>query len=239
LTFIDQLRLDNRSVFELLKADYAWVNEDLAKHYGLPGVKGDKFTRVALPPDSPRGGLLGMGAVLAMTSHTHRTSPTLRGKWILDVLLGTPPPPPPPDAGTIKEDKKGKDPRSFRELLAQHAGAPVCASCHRRIDPLGFALEGFNAVGEARETSDAAGALPTGERFNGARELREVLVGRRDRFLRNLVEQALSYALGRELGSYDDAAVREIEAAAAKEGYTFSSIFLGVARSHPFRHRRT
>src|SRR5688500_6105271 len=145
LTFVDRLRVENRSVFELLRADYAWVNEDLAKHYGLSGVKGEAFTRVALPPDSPRGGLLGMGAILAMTSHTHRTSPTLRGKWILDVLLGTPPPPPPPDAGTIKEDRKGKDPRSFRELLAQHAGAPVCASCHRRIDPLGFGLEGFNA----------------------------------------------------------------------------------------------
>src|SRR5436189_153330 len=164
-TFLDKLREEDRSVLELLDCDYAWLNGDLAKHYGIGGVEGKEFRRVALKPENHRGGLLGMGAILALTSHTSRTSPTLRGKWILESIFGTPPPPPPPDAGTLKEQKKGAEPKTFRELMAQHATQPTCTSCHRRIDPLGFALENYDAVGAWRDAQggkpmDAAGVLP-------------------------------------------------------------------------------
>src|SRR5213078_2140341 len=185
-----------RSVLDLLDSDYAWLNGDLAKYYGIPGVEGKDFRRVALQPEWHRGGLVGMGAVLALTSHTSRTSPTLRGKWILESIYGTPPPPPPPDAGTIKEQKKGAEPRTFRELMAQHAVQPACATCHKRIDPLGFALENYDAVGAWRDRQggkplDSAGVLPSGEHFEGIAGLKQVLLRSRDAFERNMIEQML------------------------------------------------
>jgi cytochrome c553 len=242
--FADGLRTGDRSVLEFLDADYTYANQDLAKHYGLGGVQGPQLRRVDLKPEHHRGGLLGMGAVLAINAHTYRTSPTLRGKWILEVLLGTPPPPPPPDAGTIKdEEKKKKEPKTFREVLQQHAAQPACASCHRRIDPLGFALENFDAVGRWRDTQgglplDTVGVLPGGEQFQGFAGLKTFLAGQKERFARNFIEQMLCYALGRELQPSDECAVREIQARAAKEGWRFSSIVTGVVRSLPFTHRR-
>ena len=242
-TFLDKLREDDRSVLELLDCDYAWLNGDLAKHYAIPGVEGKEFRRVALKPENHRGGLLGMGAVLALTSHTSRTSPTLRGKWILESIFGTPPPPPPADAGTIKEQKKGAEPKTFRELMALHAVQPTCATCHKRIDPLGFALENYDAVGAWRETQggkplDADGVLPTGEKFTGVAGLKEILGRSRDAFERNLIEQMLAYALGRDVQDSDECSIREIKAAAEKGDHRYSTIVLGIVKSFPFRNRK-
>ena len=243
LAFLDGLRKEDRSLLELLDADYAWLNEDLARHYGVDGVTGRELRKIPLKPEHRRGGLLGMGAVLASTSHTHRTSPTLRGKYVLEVIFGAPPPPPPPDAGSIKEDKKGKDPASFRELLAKHAGQPVCAGCHRRIDPLGFGLDNFDAVGAWRESQggqpvDVSGVLPGGERFAGFTDLKKVIVGRKDAFVRNLCERMLSYALGREILPGDEGSLREIQAAVEKGGYRYSALVTAVVESLPFQTRR-
>jgi len=237
--FFDGLRTEDRSVLDLLDADYTYVNAELARHYGIPGVAGPEMRKVK-HTDPARGGVLGMGAVLAVTSHTSRTSPTLRGKYVLDVILGTPPPPPPPDAGQIDDAKKGKDAKSFRELLAQHAARPACAGCHAKIDPLGFGLENFDAVGRFRKSGkdiDATGKLPGGVGFDGPKELRQVLLKRKDRFAENLTEKLLAYALGRELRAPDAAAVRGITAE-LKDGYKFSTLALGVVRSYPFQHRR-
>jgi mono/diheme cytochrome c family protein len=242
-TFLDKLREEDRSVLDLLDCDYAWLNGELAKHYGIAGVEGKEFRRVALKPEDHRGGLLGMGAILALTSHTSRTSPTLRGKWILESIFGTPPPPPPPDAGTLKEQKKGAEPKTFRELMAQHAVQPTCASCHKRIDPLGFALENYDAVGAWRDSQggkpmDAAGILPSGERFEGVAGLKQVLLRSRDAFERNLIEQILSYALGRDVQDGDECAIREIQAALQKDGHRLSALVLAVARSVPLQYRQ-
>jgi mono/diheme cytochrome c family protein len=242
-TFLDKLREDDRSVLDLLDCDYAWLNGDLAKHYGIPGVEGKDFRRVELKPEWHRGGLVGMGAILALTSHTSRTSPTLRGKWILESIYGTPPPPPPPDAGTIKEQKKGAEPKTFRELMAMHAVQPACASCHRRIDPLGFALENYDAVGAWRENQggkplDTAGVLPSGEKFDGLAGLKSVLLRTAPAFERNLIEQMMAYALGRDVQDADECSLREIQAAAAKDGHRYSSLVIGIVKSFPFGHRK-
>jgi mono/diheme cytochrome c family protein len=243
ITFLDKLREEDRSVVDLLDSDYAWLNEDLAKHYGIAGVQGKEFRRVGLKPEDHRGGLIGMGAVLALTSHTSRTSPTLRGKWILESIYGTPPPPPPPDAGTLKERKKGEDPKTFRELMAQHAVQPACASCHRRIDPLGFALENYDAVGAWRDTQggkpvDAAAVLPSGQKFEGVAGLKQTLLATRDAFVRNMIEQMIAYALGREVVDGDECAVREIQAAVEKSGHKFSAMVIGVVNSVPMQYRK-
>lgn len=243
-TFFDKLREDDRPVLDLLDADYTYLNEELARHYGIEGVKGKDFRRVALKPEDHRGGLLGMAAVLAMGAEPSRTSPTLRGKWVLEVLFGTPPPPPPANAGRLKsDDKKDKAPKTFREKMALHAKDPSCASCHSRIDPLGFALEQYDAIGTWRETVgdaavDCSGRLPTGEQFRGATELKALLRKKQEAFVRNLVEQMLSYALGRDLGDEDESAIQESKAYLEKNEYRFSALVIGVARSLPFRWRR-
>ncbi|MBI3856398.1 MAG: DUF1592 domain-containing protein [Planctomycetes bacterium] len=237
-TFLDKLREEDRSVLDLLDCDYAWLNGDLARHYGIAGVEGKDFRRVAIRPEDHRGGLLGMGAILALSSHTSRTSPTLRGKWILESIFGTPPPPPPPDAGTIKEQKKGAEPRTFRELMAAHATQPACASCHKRIDPLGFALENYDAVGAWRESKDAAAVMPSGERFEGVAGLKQVLLRSRDAFERNMIEQMLAYALGRDVRDSDECAIRAIKAALEKNGHRFSTMVLGIATCFPMQYRK-
>jgi mono/diheme cytochrome c family protein len=245
LTFFDKLREGDRSVLELLDADYAYLNQDLAIHYDVPGVEGPAIRRVSLPTGSHRGGLLGMGSVLALTSHTNRTSPTLRGKYILEVVFGTPPPPPPTNAGKLPEEqKKGEAPKSFREQMAQHARQSECAGCHARIDPLGYGLENFDAVGRWRTESggeplDATGKLPGGEEFNGADELKRIIVARKGEFERNLIERMLSYALAREIQGDDECATRKILAELDRDGHKFSTLVLGVARSVPFQYRRT
>ncbi|WP_020476341.1 DUF1592 domain-containing protein [Zavarzinella formosa] len=239
--FFDHLRTGDRSVLELIDADYVFVNADLAKHYDISGVTTQEFTKVALT-DPNRGGLLGMGSILAMTSHTSRTSPTLRGKYILDVLLGTPPPPPPPDAGTIDESKnKGKNPKNFREQLAQHASRAVCANCHAKIDPLGFGLENFDAIGRWRPASpdvDSSGKLPSGEQFKGPAELKKILMSRKGMFVENMTGKMLAYALGRELIPSDEPLIKSISADMEKNGYKFSRLVIDIAQSYPMLHRR-
>jgi cytochrome c553 len=239
-TFFDHLRTDDRPVTDLLDADYAYLNADLAAHYGVAGVTGPEFRRVKLA-DPSRGGLLGTGAVLALTSHTNRTSPTLRGKYVLEVILGTPPPPPPPGAGQLDEAKAPKEAKTFRDKLALHAAQPSCAGCHAKIDPLGFGLENFDAVGRWRasgEGIDAVGRLPGGAPFDGPAGLKKVLRERAPRFVENVTEKLLVFALGRELQPADAPAVKAITADLEKDGYKFSVLVAGVAKSFPFRHRR-
>lgn len=241
-TFFDHLRTEDRSILELLDADYTYVNAELAKHYGIEGVSGTQMQRVILKPEHHRGGLLGMGSVLALTSHTHRTSPTQRGKYVLEVLFGTPPPPPPPQAGLLKEDK-GKEPRNFREQLARHASDAACAGCHRKMDPLGFALDNYDAVGAWRESTsdrplDTTGELPTGEKLKGAADLKQVILSRRGEFARNMAAQLLSYALGRELVDSDDYTLHGLETDLERGGYRFSVLVRGIVNSIPFQHRR-
>jgi hypothetical protein len=239
-TFFDKLRADDRPITDLLDADYTYLNDELASHYGIKGVSGPEMRRVKLT-DPARGGLLGMGAVLAMTSHTNRTSPTLRGKYVLDVVLGTPPPPPPPDVGQIDESKKGKEAKTFRDLLTMHATRPACAGCHTKIDPLGFGLENFDAVGRFRKSGpdvDATGKLPSGEKFDGPGGLKKILLARKARFVENMTERLLAYALGRDLQSSDAVAVKAIVADLGKNGDRLSALVLGVAKSYPLQHRR-
>lgn len=244
-TFFDMLRQQDRSLLELLSADYTYANEELAKYYGLTEVKGKEPQRVELKAGDHRGGLLGMGSVLAVTSHTSRTSPTLRGKWILEVLFGTPPPPPPANVSQIKEERRGKkEVETFREKLAQHAHDKSCAGCHRKMDPLGFALDNFDAVGRWRTTVgdlklDVSGELPTGEKLNGSADLQKVLLARKDEFIRHLSSQMLMYALGRELDNFDDCPLQRITAKLQAEDYRFSTLVREIVLSYPFRNRRS
>ena len=237
-----QLRAD-RSVVELLTADYTFLNERLARHYGIPGVRGSRFRRVTLT-DARRGGLLGHGSILAVTSYGNRTSPVLRAKWVLENLLGTPPPPPPADVPGLPDSGEHGEPQTVRERLAQHRRNPVCASCHAPMDPLGFALENFDAVGEWRTHDaglpvDASGVLADGTRFDGPAELRAALAARREQFVETFTEKLLTYALGRGLEAYDRPVVRAIAREAAADGYRWSAIVLGIARSTPFQMRRS
>jgi mono/diheme cytochrome c family protein len=241
--FVEGIVKEDRSILEFIDADYTYVNEATAKFYGLPEVKGDQVRKVSLP-DRRRGGLLGMGAILTMTSSPDRTSVVKRGKWILEKILGAPPPPPPPDAGDLKrEDSKAAAPKTLRERMAAHRADPSCASCHSRIDPLGFGLESFDGVGRWREQEagrpvDATGTLPGGKTFSGPIELKDLLLARKDEFAKMLAEKMMVYALGRGLEDADIQAVREVVEAAKKDGYRFSALAGAVARSYPFQHRR-
>jgi len=241
---VDYLRTADRPITDLLDANYTFVNESLAKHYGIPGVTGRDMKKVELKPEYHRGGLLGMGGILAMTSHTFRTSPTQRGKYVLEVIFGTPPPPPPANAGTIKDDDpKKKQPLTFREQLSQHATQASCAACHKKIDPLGFALDNFNAIGEWRTGTkdvplDVSGVLPGGEKVDGYAGLKAVLLSRKDEFTQNAIAKVLEYALGRELDGQDECTVREVHAAMKKADYKFNVMVTEIVKSVPFRQRR-
>ena len=243
LFFASVLRED-RSVLDFLTADYTFVNERLARHYGMPNVYGSHFRRINLP-DASRRGLLGHGSILAATAYPTRTSPVLRGKWVLENLLGTPPPLPPPDVPSLEETTSDGAARSMREAMEEHRANPVCASCHRLMDPPGFALEQFDAVGryrtrnEANAPIDASGVLPDGTVFEGAAGLREALLGRPDLFVTTLTEKLLVYALGRGVEHHDAPAIRAITREAAADGHRFSSLILGVVKSPPFQMRRT
>ena len=216
----------------------------LARHYGIPDVYGSHFRRVTLD-GTPRRGLLGQGSVLTVTSYATRTSPVLRGKWLLENVLGAPPPPPPPNVPALKENDEGERPLSVRERMEQHRKNPTCASCHARMDPLGFALENFDAIGRWRTTSesrapiDATGALPDGTRFQGPDELRRLLMTRREEFVIALTEKLLTYALGRGVEYYDAPSVRAIVREAARQDYRWSSLVLGIVTSRPFQMRRS
>jgi hypothetical protein len=230
----------DRSVLEMLTADYTFVNERLARHYGIPHVYGSHFRRVAVASEARRG-LLAHRSVLLLTSQPDRTSPVLRGKWILDNLLGTPPPPPPADVPAL-EDSQGQTPRSVREQLEIHRRSPACAGCHRMMDPLGLALENFDAVGawrtrDAGSPIDPSAELADGTHVDGVAGLRQVLVDRRDMFVNTLAEKMLTYALGRGLEYYDRPVVRAIARDAARQEYRFSALAMGVVKSIPFRMR--
>ena len=242
--FFDQLIRDDRSLLDLLDADYTFANEKLASFYGIDGIKGKELQRVSLKPEHHRGGLLRMGSVLALTSHTSRTSPTLRGKWVLETLFGTSPPPPPANVSQLNEDEVKKEATTFREKMAQHASDKSCSACHRQMDPLGFALDNYNAVGKWRDTEgnqplDVAGKLPTGESFSGATELKSLILTKKTQFIRNLTEQLLMYALGRELDFYDDLPVQKITQSLESNDYRISALILGIVESYPFQNRRS
>ncbi|MBI1786045.1 MAG: DUF1592 domain-containing protein [Acidobacteria bacterium] len=239
--FFEHIVRDDRSVLEFLNADYSYLNERLARHYGISGVRGGYFRRVALNGDE-RGGILTHGSILAVTSYPTRTSPVLRGKWILENVLGAPPPPPPPDTPNLA-DSASFSPRSLREALEKHRASAACASCHSRMDPLGFALENYDAVGKFRTTEgdisiDASASMPGGIRFAGAGGLKKILMERHDEFVECLAEKLLTYALGRGLDHSDLPAVRQIRREVARDDYRFSSLALAVVNSVPFQMRR-
>jgi hypothetical protein len=233
------LRAD-RSVRELLDADYTFVNERLARHYGIPGIYGSRFRRVRLPDHDQRGGLLAQAALLATTSYPDRTSPVLRGKWLLNNIFGMPVPPPPPGVDTNLEPKPGVKPASMRERLAEHRRNPACNSCHSAIDGLGFALENFDVIGGWRNVDepgrpvDASGITAAGEHVEGLSGLRALLLKRPEQFPRTVTEKLMAYALGRRLEYYDQPTVRKIVREAAAQDYRWSSIILGIVRSPEF-----
>jgi hypothetical protein len=242
--FIDSTLQDDRNVSDLLRADYTFVNERLARHYKIPDIYGTRFRRVALPNPDQRGGLLAQGAILSTTSYPDRTSPVLRGKWLLDNIFGVYVPPPPPDVNTtLPEVRPGTLPPTIRERLAQHRTNPVCGSCHAVIDPPGFALENFDAIGGWRTTDesgkpvDAVGTTVSGRSIDGIKGLRELLLKDPDRFPTTLTEKLLAYALGRRLEYYDRPAVRQIVHAAAAQNYRWSALILGIVNSPPFLMR--
>jgi hypothetical protein len=237
----DSIMREDRSVLDLMTADYTFVNERVAKHYGIPHVYGSQFRRIPVT-DEARKGLLGQGSILMVTSHADRTSPVVRGKWILDNLLGTPPLPPPPDVPPLKENQGDTEPHSLRERMEEHRSNPSCASCHKVMDPLGFALENFDAVGAWRTTDegtriDATGQLADGTPIDGVVSLRNALLRRPETFVSTMTEKMLTYALGRGLASYDMPAVRSIVRGAAAHDFRFSSVVLGVVGSVPFQMR--
>jgi hypothetical protein len=242
--FLESQLREDHPIVELLTANYTFLNQRLAEHYGVPGVYGTQFRRVTLTADSPRRGLLGQASLLTVSSYPTRTSPVLRGKFILE-LLGAPPPPPPPNVPALEETHTEGKILSVREQMELHRRNPVCASCHASMDPLGFALENFDAVGKWRTAGkgglpiDAAAALPDGTKFNGAGELRDLLVSRRQEFTSAFVEKLLTYAIGRGVEYYDQPTVRAIMREAAPKDYRWSAIILGIARSMPFQQRRT
>ncbi len=241
--FTGSILREDRSVLDLLTATHTFVNERLAKHYGIPHIRGTHFRRIERT-DKRRSGLLGQGSVLAVTSYPHRTSPVVRGKWVLENLLGTTLPPPPPVPALEEKAKPGEEEKSMRARIAQHRSNPACASCHATMDPLGLSLENFDMVGRWREVDealipiDASGVLPDGTTFDGPEGLRRVLLDDPDRFVRTLSEKMLTYALGRGLEHYDMPAVRKIARDTAKQNYRASALILGIVNSRPFLMRR-
>jgi hypothetical protein len=232
---------EDRSVLDLLTSDYTFVNERLARHYGIPDIYGSRFRRVAITDDARRG-LLGQGSILALTSHAERTSPVVRGKWILENILGTPVPPPPPDVPALKGNQEGQKPRTMREQMAEHRANPACASCHKVMDSIGFAMENFDAVGAWRSEDsgnpiDASGELGDGTHVDGVLTLRNALVSRPELFAGTLTQKLLIYALGRGLDYRDMPTVRAILRGASRDNYRFSALVLGVVHSTPFQMR--
>ena len=242
--FIDSVIDEDRSVLDLLRADYTFLNERLAKHYGIPNVYGTRFRRVALDEDSRRGGLLRHGSVLAVTSYATRTSPIIRGVWVLDNIFGAPPPPPLPDVPALEENEVAAN-LPMRERLAQHRNSPACASCHRTIDPVGFALENFDALGRWRDQEgdngriDVSGGLPGVGALAGVDGLEDGLLSRADLFVGRLTEKLLTFALGRGVEYFDAPAIRAIVREAEADDYRFSSLILGIVKSVPFQMRNS
>jgi len=241
--FFASIIRENRPITDLLDADYTFLNERLAKHYGIPGVIGQNFRRVTLPADSVRGGLLGKGAILMSTSYPNRTSVVIRGKWVLENVFGTPPPPPPPNVPALAEERDPRKVLPMREQMAAHRKNPVCAGCHAQMDQLGFALENFDAIGEWRQLYpsgarvDASGQLPDGSKFDGPVELRKVLRAHSDQFVTTAAEKMLTYALGRGLEPSDTPALRAIKRGSASDNYRFESLIQQIVTTVPFTER--
>jgi hypothetical protein len=238
---LESILREDRSVVDLLNADYTYVNQDLARHYGIPGVKGTRFRRVALQ-DENRRGLLGQSSFLLVTSVANRTSPVARGKWVLENLLGTPAPLPPPNVPPLKENEGAQQPTSVRQRMEEHRNNPVCAACHKIMDPIGFSLENFDLIGTWRATEggspiDASGQLVDGTKLDGPASLRQALLSRSDVFVRTMTEKLLTYGTGRALKYYDMPVVRSIARDAAKNDNRFSSLISGIVKSDPFQMR--
>jgi hypothetical protein len=242
--FFESMLKEDRSVLDLINADYTFLNERLARHYQIPNVYGSHFRRVALN-DENRKGFLGQGSILTVTSYATRTAPTIRGKWLLENILGTPPPPPPPNVPslTLKAATEGKQ-LTMRQQMEAHRSNPACASCHKLMDPLGFALENFDATGKWRTMEgtskiDASGVTPDGSPLNGPADLREYLLSRPDQFAATVTEKLLTYALGRGLEEYDLPLVRKIVRDTAPDNYKWSALIIAIAESTPFQMRRS
>jgi hypothetical protein len=240
--FVGSVMREDRNVMDLLTANYTFVNERLAKHYGIPNIYGSQFRRVPVTDDARRG-LLGQGSILTVTSYPTRTSPVLRGKWILENILGTPPPAPPPNVPALKENDEGGKVTTVRERMEEHRRNPACATCHRVMDPLGFSLDNFDAIGQWRSKEaglpiDASGQLADGTKVNGVVDLRRALLLHPERFVGTMTEKLMTYALGRGLEYYDMPVVRSIARDAARDDYRFSSIVMGIVKSTPFQMRR-
>ncbi len=241
--FFQSIVSENRSVLDLLDADYTFLNERLARHYGIPGVYGERFRRVSLPVDSVRRGLLGQGSILTGTSRSNRTSPVIRGKWILENILGTPPPPPPPNVPDLAEERDPRKVLPMREQMAAHRANPVCAACHAQMDQLGFALENFDAIGEWRDIYasglpiDASAEFPDGTTLDGPSELRQLLLNHSEEFLTTVTERLLTYALGRGLEPTDAPVVRQVKREAASDGHRFEALVQSIVASTPFQMR--
>jgi hypothetical protein len=240
--FFDHVMRQDRSVLDFLDSDYTFLNERLARHYGIFAVSGAEFRKVKLT-DKARGGIITHGSVLTVTSNPTRTSPVKRGKWILENILGTPPPPPPPDVPELENDSKAVLTGSLRQRMEKHRDNPSCATCHAKLDPLGFGLENFDGVGAFRQMDgrfkiDASGELPDGSKFSGPAELRKVLVAKADLFRKNLADKMLTYALGRGLEYYDRCAVEDIVSALKKGEDRFSALIMGVVQTDAFQKRR-
>jgi hypothetical protein len=241
---VDSTLREDRSVADLLTTDYTFVNQRLAEHYGMKGIYGNEFRRVAVT-DPNRQGLLGQASIMTVTSYPNRTAPTIRGKWVLEQLLGTPPPPPPPNVPALKDDGTVKV-LTMRQRMEEHRASPQCAVCHRLMDPLGFALENFDGIGRWRDSAseegtgaiDSSGVLPDGTQFNGPAGLREILVGKRDMFVETVTERMLTYGLGRGVEQYDAPIIRRIVREASADDYKWSSIIVGIVNSSPFQMRR-
>jgi hypothetical protein len=236
-SFFEYIVREDRSILEFIDGEYSFLNERLARHYGISGVKGPEFQKVQLSAETQRGGLLTQSSILTVSSYPTRTSPVLRGKWILENILNSPPPPPPPDVPNLDEAAVTSA-SSLREQLEQHRKNPTCASCHARMDPLGFGLENFDAVGAWRSQIDSSGSLPDGRSFKGPVELRAILKADKDAFAEGLTEKLLTFALGRGVESYDKPAVKQIAGALAANDYRFSILVLGIVKSLPFQMRR-
>jgi Protein of unknown function (DUF1592)/Protein of unknown function (DUF1588)/Protein of unknown function (DUF1585)/Protein of unknown function (DUF1595) len=239
--FFESILREDRSVLDLLRADYTFVNERLAKHYGMPHIYGTRFRRVTLEEGSERGGLLRQGSILTVTSYATRTSPVVRGKWILDNLMGVPPPPPLPDVPALKDNTVDGN-LSVRKRLAEHRSNPTCSACHNLMDPMGLSLEKFDAVGRRRDVEagipiDAAGGLPDGSRFADVEGLETALLRRPELFVGTVAEKLMIYASGRGLEYYDAPAIRTIVRDARTKDFRLSSIILGVVQSQPFQMR--
>jgi len=240
--FFESIVREDRDVMDLINADYTFVNERLAKHYNIPDVYGSQFRRVTQTNDARRG-LLGQGSILSVTSYPTRTSPVLRGKWIMENLMGTPPPAPPPNVPALKDQAQGGKVLSIRQLLEEHRKNAPCSTCHKVMDPLGFALENFNGVGEYRTKDasgqiDSSGQLADGTKIDGVVELRQALMKHPEYFVGTLTEKLLTYALGRPLEYYDMPVVRGIVRDAGRDNYRFSALILGIVKSEPFQMKR-